>query len=360
MPPIDNPASLAPAETSTRYSMPPLLWGPAGLAAAAKPLAWLWQGFLAPGAVTLMTSQWKAGKTTLASVLLARMQTGGVFAGRPLTAGKAIVVSEEGPEIWHHRHGTLAFGDHIGWYCRPFRGKPKPEQWSDFLEGLAELHARVPYSLLLIDPLGAFLPGSENDAGAVMAALAPLQAVTARGVSALAMHHPRKGRTLIGQAARGRGALCSSADIIIEMRPGRRDRRRRLWAWSRYPETPARLVIEWTADGADYSACGTFEDEEFARRWRAVRAVFAGAPHKLTRKDVLIRWPEGSRQPERISLLRWLEKAVQQGLLRKDGLGLRNQPFRYWLPEKEEAWRQDPLACFLMPELREAPPAQPS
>ena len=98
MQPIDNPASLAPAETPTRYSMPPLLWGPAGLAAAAKPLAWLWQGFLAPGAVTLMTSQWKAGKTTLASVLLARMQTGGVFAGRPLAAGKAIVVSEEGPE----------------------------------------------------------------------------------------------------------------------------------------------------------------------------------------------------------------------------------------------------------------------
>ncbi len=127
MQPIDNPASLALPETPMRYSMPPLLWGPAGLAAAAKPLTWLWQGFLAPGAVTLMTSQWKAGKTTLASVLLARMQTGGVFAGRPLAVGKAIVVSEEGPELWHLRHGKLAFGDHIGWYCRPFRGKPKPE-----------------------------------------------------------------------------------------------------------------------------------------------------------------------------------------------------------------------------------------
>ena len=118
-----------------------------------------------------------------------------------------------------------------------------------------------------------------------------------------------------------------------------------------FDEIPARLVIEWTADGADYIACGTFEDEEFARRWRAVRAVFAAAPHKLTRKDVLIRWPKGSRPPERISLLRWL--------LRKDGQGLRNKPFRYWLPEMEEAWRQDPLACFLMPELREAPPAPP-
>jgi AAA domain len=355
MQPMNNPATLASRAAPPRFSMPPLLWGPAALAAAARPAAWLWHGFLAPGAVTLMTSQWKAGKTTLASVLLARMQTGGALAGLPLAAGKAVVVSEEGPELWCHRHGKLAFGEHIGWYCRPFMGKPKPEQWSDFVAGLADLHVQVPYSLLLIDPLAAFLPGSENDAGSVMDALAPLQAVTSRGVSALAMHHPRKGKPLIGQAARGSGALCSSADIIIEMRPGRRERRRRLWAWSRYAETPARLVIEWTADGSDYVACGSFEDEEFARRWRGLRAIFEAAPHKLTRKDVLLRWPEGGRRPNKVSLLRWLEHGLRQGLLRKDGLGLRNKPFRYWLPEREDVWRADPLACLLMPELKEVP-----
>jgi hypothetical protein len=53
-----------------------------------------------------------------------------------------------------------------------------------------------------------------------------------------------------GKAARGSGALSGYADIVIEMRAfpkaGPEDRRRRLWAWSRYPETPRRLVIEWT------------------------------------------------------------------------------------------------------------------
>jgi hypothetical protein len=37
--------------------------------------------------------------------------------------------------------------------------------------------------------------------------------------------------------------------------------------------------------------------------------------------------------------------------VRKDGRGRRSHPFRYWLPEREEHWRQDPVASLLMPDL---------
>src|SRR5262245_33402532 len=47
------------------------------LASASTEVSWLWHGYLARGGVTLLTSQWKAGKTTLLSVLLARLETGG-------------------------------------------------------------------------------------------------------------------------------------------------------------------------------------------------------------------------------------------------------------------------------------------
>src|SRR5262245_38485074 len=69
------PAALVPNHSPLAPRPAPLiLWGAARLAASAPPLAaWLWQGYLAPGAVTLLTSRWKAGKTTLASVLLARL-----------------------------------------------------------------------------------------------------------------------------------------------------------------------------------------------------------------------------------------------------------------------------------------------
>jgi hypothetical protein len=335
--------------------MPPLLWGAADLCTAVHPTAsWLWQGFLAPGAVTLLTSQWKAGKTTLASVLLARMKTGGQLAGRPLAAGQAVVVTEEGPNHWQRRHQQLDFGDHVGWFCRPFRGKPCLADWCAFVDGLADLHLRRPYSLLVIDPLAAFLPGSENSASAMLGALVPLQRVTARDVSVLVLHHPSKHFPPLGQAARGSGALSGYADILIEMRSFRKaaedDRRRRLWAWSRYPDTPRRLVIEWSADGTDYVARGTVAEEEFAGHWETLRAVLAQAPHKLTRADIRKHWTAG-RAPDKVTLSRWLERAVSEGLAHKDGQGLRYQPFRYWLPQREEEWRQDPVAVLLMPEL---------
>src|SRR5439155_18267991 len=106
------------------------LWGMGGLNAAARPgTSWVWQGYLARGAVTLLTSQWKAGKTTLVSILLARMAAGGELAGLALAPGKAIVVSEEGPEHWLRRGARLNFGDHVGWFCRPFRGRPRRDEW---------------------------------------------------------------------------------------------------------------------------------------------------------------------------------------------------------------------------------------
>ena len=64
-------------------------------AASTVETCWLWQGFVAAGNLTLLTSQWKSGKTTLVSVLLSKMKTGGKLAGLQLAAGKAAVVSEE-------------------------------------------------------------------------------------------------------------------------------------------------------------------------------------------------------------------------------------------------------------------------
>jgi hypothetical protein len=216
------------------------------------------------------------------------------------------------------------------------------------------MHARLDVALVVIDPLAAFLPGNENQAGSMVAALLPLQRLTARGLSVLVLHHPRKGEPPLGHAARGSGALSGSADILIEMRLGAGapddDRRRWLWASSRYEETPRRRVIEWTADGTDYVARGTFVEEDFAHHWESLRSILVRAPQKLTRIDIHEQWP-AERVPDMASIIRWLEKAVAQGLLRKDGLGQRGKPYRYWLPEREEEWRRDRMNFLRMPEL---------
>src|SRR5690348_4131710 len=103
------------------------LWGLRSLeSAVASGLRWLWQGYVAAGNVTLLTSQWKTGKTTLVSVLLSKMKAGGDLAGLAVQPGKAVVLSEEGPSHWLTRARKLGLGGHVGWLCRPFPGKPTP------------------------------------------------------------------------------------------------------------------------------------------------------------------------------------------------------------------------------------------
>ena len=93
--------SVSPAPTGPAACLPPLQWGMTSLrSGAGAGLRWLWHGYLAPGVVTLLSSQWKTGKTTLASVLLSRMKAGGVLAGRALAATRAVVISEEPAAQW--------------------------------------------------------------------------------------------------------------------------------------------------------------------------------------------------------------------------------------------------------------------
>src|SRR5438067_9462298 len=142
--------------------VPDPLWYDDLRQSAAKDLRWLWTGYLAGGVVTLLTSRWKAGKTTLLSVLMAKMAVGGELAGSAVAAGRALVVSEESPEMWRRRGERLGFGPHLAFLCRPFRGKPSADEWQALLNRLAEEHARRVVDLAVSDPLAAFLPGLDE------------------------------------------------------------------------------------------------------------------------------------------------------------------------------------------------------
>src|SRR5262249_36728568 len=102
---------------------------------------WLWQGFIAFGSITLLTSRWKTGKTTLLSVLLSPLRTGGMLAGSEAAAGPALIVSEESPALWVERGRKTLFGPDTRWLCRPFAGKPSREQWFGLVKHLTSLAA---------------------------------------------------------------------------------------------------------------------------------------------------------------------------------------------------------------------------
>src|SRR5262249_7060094 len=139
---------------------------------------------------------------------------------------------------------------------------------------------------------------SESDAPSMLQALVPLQRLTEAGLAVLLLHHPRRQGSADGPWARGSGALCGFGAIPIAMRylssAADDDRRRKMLAFSRFDETPRRLVIELNESGTDYGALGDIEDAEFYGGWEGARQVLAGADCRLTRDEILKAWPEDS------------------------------------------------------------------
>lgn len=311
-------------------------------------VSWLWHGYLARGEVTLLTSQWKAGKTTLLSILLDRLGRGEPTAGLETARTKAVVISEESNAQWSRRLQRFPVWDHACFLCRPFAATPDPAQWRALIELIDRLRRESGVELVVIDTLANFLPrGTENLADKVMDALRPLEQLTKEGMAVLLLHHPRKGESLAGQAARGSGALCAYADILMEMhwplRQRPEDRRRRLCAWSRHEATPRDRMIELLEDGRDYRVLVDLEgEEEFEQGWAMVRDVLTVAEKRLTRKQILAAWPDTHR-PSEATLWRWLERAKSLLRVQEDGQGGRHDPHRYWLPGRDVPVIADPL-----------------
>src|SRR5262249_42567280 len=59
--------------------------------------------------------------------------------------------------------------------------------------------------------------------------------------------------------------------------------------------------------------------------------VLNDAQKKYTRADILMNWPEMREKPHPVSLWKWLEQAVSEGRLQRDGEGRPHKPFRYGL-----------------------------
>jgi hypothetical protein len=132
---------------------------PTELVSASQPgLSWLWHGYLTPGKVTALISPSKTGKTTLVSHLLARSAQGGPLAGRHVSRGRGLVVSEEATADWDTRCRQLGIGENVQFLCRPFQGaRPTEAQWLALVGGLEALHRQEALDLVVLDPLVAGL-----------------------------------------------------------------------------------------------------------------------------------------------------------------------------------------------------------
>lgn len=307
-----------------------------------------WDGYLTPGDVTLLTSFWKTGKTTLLAGLLRHLGTGEAFLGRAVRPSAVWVVSEESPDHWAERVRQAPFGPHVHLLARPFRGRPTPDDWLALIDAAADARAAGRLDLFVIDPLASFLPGRcESDSASLLDALSPLHRLTTAGCAVLLLHHPRKKAAEAGSIARGSGALLALVDVAIELTRYSRLKsdahRRLLFAQGRRAGIPARLAYEWDAATGTFTAVADPRERQFTENVQAVLAVLRERSGALTHGEILRHWPDETSRPGETTLYEWLNRAAAQNLIRRVGKGTKLSPWRYSLPTASNAFDLPPL-----------------
>jgi len=306
------------------------------LAPDAVPPTWLWPGVLATGSITLLVGEWKAGKTTLLSVLLARLATGGTLAGRPVRQASVLVISEEAPVLWKERNARFHYPNTIRFLCQPFPGQATHDEWQDLIDVTDNTiqHKGFP-DVLVLDPLMMFFPGDgETYTKHLVNLLIPLRRLTNRGCAILMLHHPPKnpGRKFFGRGNAGLHAFVDIDAKFFHDRDSRSDRVRRIEAKSRIFGSGASFRLSLTEDGLDYEAVP--EEPVFGgweEGWLVIRGLLESAGKPLSALEIRKAWFEDYERPCVVTLRRWLWHAHAEGLLTRSGSGRCNDPYRFTL-----------------------------
>jgi AAA domain len=187
---LPSPPLWLPSEQQARLSLALEPKSFADLTALPEEPDWLWQGFLAPGSLTMLAGHPFAGKSMLVSGLLQALETGKPFLGRNTKAASALLVTEEHPASLRERAGRFGLFGIRSEYLD--RSVSVGHEWSALVAGATEQAIANTHRLLIVDTfpgLAGLGDEQENDAGAITSRLQPLQVAAGRGLAVLFLHH---------------------------------------------------------------------------------------------------------------------------------------------------------------------------
>ena len=324
------------------------------LAEVPEPLDWILEDYLAVGSLALVVGKPKEGKTTLVYELAVKVAQGHTFLGRTTQkAGVLILAVEENRRDVKARLANLGADGletlhlHIG----PLTPTPT------FFAALTSFITHHEIRLVIVDTLAAFWSvQNENDASEMTKAVKPLLRLAREsGACVLLIHHARKSEGSHGDEIRGSGALFGLVDVAIIMKRHSVETQRLLQSQSRFPETPAELVVELREHG--YESLGDPAKVGKADKLRRLREALTEQPEEiaaLAKKAGLSR-----RDATRI-----LSLLLADGETIREGEGKRNDPhrFRRFVSGNPPGLRGDKKPetadSFLAPPSGSAPPAR--
>lgn len=245
---------------------------------------WLAEGFVPARSVTMVVGKPKVGKSTLVYHLLACLERGASFLGKPTTATKALVLAEESlPTI---KEKVQRFGIRkAAFYTRAELGLHLP--WSELIEAARRKAKEIGATLLVVDPLATWArlgPDAEKDAGHATAAMLTLLEAAGDGLSVLVIHHASKGGRAEGDAVRGSSAFLANVDALLELRRSHpkdvADPKRKITTLGRLEGLGTDLVVELA--GPSFAVVGSVRDaaiQDF--RERVVETMHSAPPEAL-------------------------------------------------------------------------------
>jgi hypothetical protein len=259
------------------------------------------------GTVTELDGKPKsAGKTTLVLHAIRAVLEGQPFLGEPTKQGPVVLLTEQSAASIAPTLRALGLDrDDLSVLTWPDAfGMP----WRETVDAAETECVRIGAQLFVVDTLPQFAGvrgDSENDSGAALEAMAPLQSAAAAedGLAVLVTRHDRKAGGDVGESGRGSNAWSGAVDCIVALRRPLNPARptiRELEAISRRGDVPTEpLLIELTEAGyvvlgsetavafreARESIVGVLSDRE----WHVERELIeaAGETSRSTVRDAL-------------------------------------------------------------------------
>jgi hypothetical protein len=285
-------------------------------------VAWLVDGLLPAGGLSLVAGKPKAGKSTMVRNIALNVARGEPFLGRKTTQGVVLYAAfeEKRQDVKEHLRNLQAAGVHaLHVYIGPL--PPDPVAW---LRAAIQQHGAA---LVILDTFGRFLRVRDlNDYSEVTRATDPIiKLAHETGAHIHCLHHAGKGERQGTDAALGSTALTGFVDtVFILKRHG--DNMRTLETIQRTGTDLPETVVTLDADGR-VALAGSLDARRVSE---AVEAVVNGVGPETRTEEAILEAIGG----DRATVGKGLREALRARCLVRAGAGRKGDPFRYYLPDE--------------------------
>ncbi len=326
------------------------------LASATPDITWLWEPFIPTEALVLLSAYMKVGKSTMMYGLISSILKGVDFLGYRTTKTNILILAvEESERDVRNRLLNFNVTEGLGLFVHVGRMIPSPENYSM----LRRFCQDKQIGLIVVDTLSTYISvEDENNNSEVLRAVQPLLDIAHTDkISVVMVHHNNKGEGDGGKGIRGASSLFGLVDqaLILRYQGSHKGRFRKLETLGRYDETPREVVFEMDTDYT-YRAIGSEADALLNVIQLEVREVLLSLGEAQTLVQL------GEQLPSR--KLKAIQKALSPlpGWMKREGLGVKGDPYRYSLLEApsasaEEGGHLHPLGTeWLHPDASHASP----